>query len=338
MPVPKHLRRVIFQIWLVAACSAVITATSVAADDQEMLRRLFLDEAPQAWRAYEEYVNHLQGSIHYRLVMNGELADETRLEFKQNQRCKLCIFQPNMKSRTRGQLAAFNSDYVFMLERTADGKPWMLAGHQPRSKDNSSKPESLVNIFSKSYYNLVSVPQERLSELIRRSSFQLREVATVHRGGVNLVQVTFDSTHSEDEKPFRSVQGGTLLLDPSHSWYIVSGEIRTIWAEMERYAPENEVLRFDGKFPVPKRTIATAHGHKDDAGHTVTTRAFTWEYDVAAPTELPADAEFRLSAFGFPEPDYTRTRIPWYLWVAMAGIVCLGVGFLIRRRSKPATR
>ena len=50
--------------------------------------------------------------------------------------------------------------------------------------------------------------------------------------------------------------------------------------------------------------------------------------------DAPADeAEFRLSAFGFPEPTAAKGGTSWFLWAALFGIVFLVLAALLRGRA-----
>jgi len=62
------------------------------------------------------------------------------------------------------------------------------------------------------------------------------------------------------------------------------------------------------------------------------------EYENVTHRAAP-EAEFTLSAFGLPEPTWlAKTPTPWYWWIALAGIVCLGLASLFRWLARRARR
>ncbi|MBA2227964.1 hypothetical protein H0921_17535 [thermophilic bacterium 2918] len=81
-------------------------------------------------------------------------------------------------------------------------------------------------------------------------------------------------------------------------------------------------------YPIPVRWTL-----QNDAG------VVTSEYDLRDEGVEPLEREFTLSAFGLPEPVGVEWERPvrWYLWLMLAGMVCLVAGgvfyWLSRRRA-----
>ncbi len=60
------------------------------------------------------------------------------------------------------------------------------------------------------------------------------------------------------------------------------------------------------------------------------------KFERVAPID---DAEFRLSAFGFPEPPEVNWRpTPWFLWLGLGGVLCLVLAGVVRWLKKRAAR
>jgi hypothetical protein len=181
----------------------------------------------------------------------------------------------------------------------------------------------------------VSLLGERLSDLIRRDTFRVLDISAVERGSAKLVRISFDNAHPIDTQPASKVQGGTFECDPAQHWFVVSAEVQTV-VEGAKSILENDVTTVDGSFPVPRRSVRTDKGTRPGDTQPIN-NILSFDFDVRTPANLPKEVEFTLSAFGFPEPVYGRRLIPTYLWIALAGIVCVGVGFLLRRLSKRPT-
>src|SRR5206468_1121677 len=57
------------------------------------------------------------------------------------------------------------------------------------------------------------------------------------------------------------------------------------------------------------------------------------EYDVSEKAKVP-EREFTLTAFGLPEPDGAGRGSYLYLWVTFAGVICIVLAVLLRRRGR----
>jgi hypothetical protein len=121
--------------------------------------------------------------------------------------------------------------------------------------------------------------------------------------------------------------GGWIVFDPERYWVI-----RECHVDLRPHR-DDPLSTLDGTFeykesrkgfPIPKR-IVRKWPHA----------TYLQEFDLMEQADLQ-DKEFTLSAFGLPEPAEMEGRSPtrWYLWAAVAGMVCLALGVTFRWRSK----
>jgi hypothetical protein len=194
---------------------------------------------------------------------------------------------------------------------------------------------------------MTELGNERLTEVIRKPYFQILRASPIQYEGENLVEIAFDYRHTfEKGKPeYNMVQTGSMILDPQRFWCIRRLDLKLkSLVGVARETSEIELVGPTMPFPLPKRAVTKANWSLTagkQAGKARTT-SYQWEFDLKKPSNLPSDEEFTLSAFGLPEPPGLEWKrpTPWYLWVGLAGIVCLALGVGVRwlRQRAAASR
>jgi hypothetical protein len=182
----------------------------------------------------------------------------------------------------------------------------------------------------------VSLPFTTLADLVQRSTFRI--VRSQEREG-GLLEVEFDNPHPIPKNSLDPVLGGTVVLDPDHSWCVRSSDVHcedaggkffvrwklTYSEPMEKFPI---LLRVEVDWTYPpgaERTIL--HEDKD--------------YALREARAVPPVEEFTLSAFGMPEPPGITWKkpTPVYTWVIAAAALCGTLAFLFRylAKRKPAS-
>jgi hypothetical protein len=100
---------------------------------------------------------------------------------------------------------------------------------------------------------------------------------------------------------------------------------------------EFNVLEFGDSgtsLPVAKRAVRKIKG-RSDTGDTFDNE-WRFDYDLRVPRRLPAADEFRLSAFGLPEPMGMPgpRRSHWYIWLALAGVGAILLALVCKKRAR----
>ncbi len=268
---------------------------------------------------------------------------------KRNEKCQLLEVTAERTIGGKQDYQTFeifgtNPKYAFALRRNTSTSPWTVSQLIDRS-NNKLPPafEDHFDTFQRGNNQLVKVSRKYpLVEVIRKPQFRVVRCRRVQQDGDDLVEVVFDYPHKV-EKGGNDIQRGTLLLDPQRFWCLRSFEIQKA-SEVEGYrgTEQFQVLELgetDQSLPVPKRAV-TKNTVVFDNG-IGNTQEWRFEYDLSVPRRLPDDDEFTLTAFGLPEPPGLEWKGPtrWYLWVGLAGIVCLVLGAAIHRfrRRKAAS-
>ncbi|MBI1830187.1 MAG: DNA-directed RNA polymerase subunit omega, partial [Planctomycetes bacterium] len=174
-----------------------------------------------------------------------------------------------------------------------------------------------------------------LMKLMGRSGFSITKVEKVTAGGEELTKIWFKVAPDEVSTKHTGaipIEGGPgwLLLDPNCWWRI--REFLMPFHSTKYDSRFNAVAKYsyemaDGGFPLVKQMDVT---HSDLASGKPIGRAireFTFEKRVAS------EDEFKLSAFGLPEPKITRPPSWWsypVVWFSVIAFTCILLVFLIR--------
>jgi hypothetical protein len=324
----------------------VTTCDACAQDDDQTLREQFLREAPARWAEYVQQAKQLQGTYSFRasFSVTGTKAENT-YTVKMNRTCKL--IELSMARKTPGgqgdyddlKVVAFNPRYAFALKRKTPSSPWIVT--ELVDLRTNSLPSSIQKTFERidnEILELVRLDKDPLAELARKPEFQVVRCKKVLQAGEEFVQVDFEYPPTVEERD-SGVHRGTLVLDPQRFWCLRSYEVRYPRSDGSPGTVKYRVLELGGReegLPVPKRALEQREFLSKDG-----TRGKTeiWvECNLDVPRTLPPDEEFTLSAFGLPEPlGVTWSKpTPWYLWLSLAGALCLGgsgVFYWLKRRA-----
>ncbi len=285
---------------------ALVLATGgyVRCQSQRSLEQRLRAEAPAAWAKYREFAWTLQGRcVHTKL----SLPDRKTLE---HFTAAWKRAPGRVLAMGEGDVVGQNSRYKFRLERNGEDKPWLITN---------------VTMLTG------GEPQMPIPYCFGQPSFHVDSVGVESGESGELVRLTY-SMEPEDARDL-SHQQGWLVLDPAHDWVIRNGEAQI------RYDRTNvqikEVFRYKYKegsknHLIPTEQVVTASG-VDDKG-----KSFGYEHSMIIDCyeqENVPEKEFTLSAFGLPEPGMSQRSVPWFVWVALAGIICLSAAVVIQWRA-----
>jgi hypothetical protein len=291
----------------------------------------------------------LQGKATFYKVEDPIDSGFATFDYKTNGRGSLCIFE-NRKSNGEEQnkrqqdVYATNPKYAFHLRRAGTDSAWAILQVVDLSKENlPERFKYFLDTFGIEATHLIKLDAQPLSEIVQSQSFHVDSCRVVQRDGEEAVEVVY--TYERESAPGRRAGRlkGTLLLDPKRFWSLRSSEYEATFKSDERFKSGNSKWRVtefgetSESLPVPKR-IESDRDFYDNANHKERL-AYRSEFQVEVPRQLPKDDEFILSAFGLPEPPGLEWKrpTPWYLWLALAGIVCLALAVVFRKVTRRRT-
>jgi hypothetical protein len=311
--------------------------------DELALRERFFHDAPLQWKEYAEKAKQLQGKFSFEAAYPTVNVEARNVyDLKRSGRNKLIIvsMERTVKGKKQDEdfrLFGINPDYAFELRRVTSVSPWVLAKLMDLRKGQVAAPfQGIFEEYEGGTADLVRLFNEPLEEIVRKPEFRVLHCRAGAGTGDGLVEVEFDYSHETQERGGNPVQGGTLLLDQQRFWSLRSYHVRTKSKGFQGMMEFNvlEVGDSGATFPVPKRAVRKSESRTDD-GKTHENE-FRYEYDLRVPRKLPGDEEFRLSAFGLPEPMGMPVprRSHWYIWLGLAGLGAILLALVCKKRAR----
>lgn len=334
-------RIVICCLSVVGVFFSVNTSSIASSQEGEELQQQFLKEAPEQWKIFLAHSFQLRGHTRVTSTMDGKPRSHIETEIKDRPGARLAIIDEEYFKEHIQRRAVYvrNPNYIYSLSKRKAESSWALT--QVNAWDLASKlPEDYaVWIGSGVQAALLDLEHQQLPDIVALPSFHVRRAAKVSRDGLELVQIEFENAAANPKDVLSIIQGGTLLLDPQRSWCLRGYEIQTKYSNAEGVARLETVELRDSSmlhFPLPVKLTYSGTGRATEPGFRgqtyVSKRVAEYDLDETNP---PAEEEFRLSAFGLPEPyGMEPPRSRWYIWVAVAGFACLTAGFFIRRHYR----
>lgn len=324
--------------WLTwAACAALMhlcAGSRASAQESESLIRQLKNEVPKMWA---EYAQAFSGTLRYirrtssldRLTKKKTLGTFSRVEYGSH---GIMEWYQNFDEGGGGYAYVMNDRYAFEVKKPSGDRGWVAAAVRvkaageregdyatPRLK-GWKKTWPAAGPFSASGFWLPKLMTD--DGLILTTAKEIVG-ASGHR-------VRFDFTYDKTRKNALTPSKGWVILDPTQSWRVCESEIHVRDSgdpDMAMTIHWTVHCELDGEFPVLKRTMVKAKGRENGKDVDAET---TMEYTVDRNDS--AAAEFRLTAFGLPEPHGIVWPQPtrWYLWIGLATLGALALGILFR--------
>lgn len=141
--------------------------------------------------------------------------------------------------------------------------------------------------------------------------------------GEGLLRVEFDRAWDA-----RTTNHHRYRVDPANQWHTVDYRLESsdgsVTATQYSYGEAVEGL----SFPTASKCVTDWKGEQTPPNMEITTRLVSLKLTDKTP------ADFRMSAFGLPEPmgmPAVERGVRWYIWFIAAGFVCLVFGALLLR-------
>lgn len=328
--------------WILVVAFLHIAATNSHA------QKMIPDEWVNKWREYEIFSRSLKGTAESTTIglVSGKSQTDT-WSYKQNQRCVMMCSSFGDKNPSVEYCLFANPHYAAEIQRNrADPNNVVL-------RDRKRNPNAILSHTTLPLFDAVfreSSPHftycnKRLSEVVKKPSFRVDSIANEALDGEELIRIEHSYVFDKPRKGsnIQSQRKGSIYFDPSRCWcirriketeiYLVNGkrDHDTKWDV--RY----EVIDHPSGFPIIKTQIVHTTGAKNRNGVEQEHGAkITVDYQLIVDDRVP-DSDFKLSAFGLPEPrESGKSRI--YLWGFAASASCLALSLLFRYLARRRRR
>ncbi len=242
-----------------------------------------------------------------------------------------------------------NHDYAFVLERSSDGRRPSLRfieqiGVDPKVDARIARIEETPRMLALGGFHLWGDP---LFRLVESDSFAIERVYAVSSGDKDLVRVEFEQRVHDPGRSFNyQITDGFVVCDPARAWALTEyGGTKSNFMN-KCNSVQNVVLEYGeaiGGIPIATKTVRTMSLCYSDADFECdnvmaedVVRDSDYDTREVLTTEIVSrdvpEAEFYLTHYGLPEPTFRRSWSGTWVWYLLAGIICLVVAIVVRRR------
>jgi hypothetical protein len=292
----------------------------------------FRTQAPKAWHEHREISKTIPGIWKNRVHLRARPGSPARTQVVQEETwlsrdAGLVIHRSRDSNRESDTVLAWgwNPRYTFAVknEGTAAAERWSLTTLSLNSQETAwGKVRQMIT------------PANLLLTMIGHSVqddflFDPETRLSLKSDSGDLVTLSFFRDRTPDKENPKWPRLAEVTLDRAHFWVVTA--CRCVDASGVVTEMRLETRLEDG-FPILVKR--ETRGFASDAATEPVVDGvedFTLHYP---PPAVPTD-RFKLSSFGLPEPPDARTPFPWFLVAAIAGVLCIGLGFwILRARSR----
>lgn len=292
-------------------------AERLDADDSSALRARVLSDAPKAWQWYADYwsTSVVGGSnVVIKDMLNKGPDERIQWEFKCCGSCLLVRRETFQGDSYVGRIAGENSVYSFSLTRKKPDGVWVIDNLAPK------KPGTRLPKVGGAGGLTAGNPAVSFPTLFQSPDFHIVEASEQVHDGKRLVRVAFSY---EDRGRKSALRGGFILLDPELDWLPQKGELKLDDSQGTTGTQTFDYTYLRGSDSHPPILREKARSTIRERDRVVKDEEQTIDFEPRKKTSTP-ESEYRLAAFGFPEPfDAQSSSTSWYIWLAVAGIMCL---------------
>ena len=261
---------------------------------------------------------------------NGN-EDSTHLECKHRDGCGMILIRPDASSGRPMELYVSGEKYSFQCSKRDESSSWVLVKLE----------HPLPPITSKTYgsgANLrIGMTPHRLGknylpEWLGAPEFKIGPIQPLRRDNRELLRIEFSCPPLEQGNPTSS---GHFIVDPAKYWIITESTLIETWPQSTlTTVAKCEFREIDSLPLIFRKEIDRTSTLKGQEGGQLQLIDVTYERK-----QVPLE-EFRLSAFGLPEPEGVTWPKPskryWWLIGGGVGLVVVSAFLFVRtRRGKP---
>jgi hypothetical protein len=320
--------------WAAPGLVVSLPANAPGRDSDEIV-----SSAQKAWRDYSTFARRLQGSV-----------DATSYSFRDGKRSLVSHWQSSFKQcgtsvlatslvvedtrdtkRNRGSASVLTGSGAFRLTRKNADSPWVLTHY---SRDSAKPawtkdfdPNETLIVQSQAGLCLNGV---HLVDLTVNPEFAFVDASREQSEGKTLVRIKFrhHPAKYDQQLPFRD---GWIRVDPARSWLMCDYEYEGKWADGAAVRRGSfEYAEGSSGQPIIRhsRELTETLPSEKSSPISETERDFKISEQDAVPAE-----DFRLAAFGLPEP--TRQRDwPTYWYLIGGAFLCFALAAAFRWRAR----
>ncbi len=246
-----------------------------------------------------------------------------------------------LKKRYRGDelgIVGKNSHYYFGITRTDPQTKMYTVSFFERV--NSVSNQSVEERINKEITKATEVPNApwmllgvHISDWLNRENFEILGISEVEDEGRKRVRLNFEHIIKEIRPQYYSLSDSFIIFDPEYEWAISSYSIVYNNAEgkkVSKSTSRSELGNLSNGLPVILKKTLTTQMLEDKKQYWEKVVLYDYSEDDVEPKE------FYLSHYGLPEPNFEEPFLSTWMKYLLAGLVCLGIAYWIKRRRAVA--
>jgi hypothetical protein len=315
-------------------------------EDDPAVRDRFLKGVRQAEQKLKQISFRAKCAHSYR---NVSVSDDTRAAFAARNKDPFAVTTSEFECAIRGECSlmrlkdkhgiekvrARNKSYAFVISQGSAAQPPTLQfleelGRDPAIDAKVAEIERDYRGIALAAYSPWGIP---LWELVRDKGVKIQRVFATQSEGRELVRLEFQRETYDSKGQVRTVYDSAYITcDPANVWAMV--EYGSSFHNRVNKESGEEQWRLEFGDPVAGIPVAKK------LTNTVTlTRGSVMESvlstEVTSRDEVP-EAEFHLTHYGLPEPNFGHGWWGVWVWYLLAAIVSLGAAWVMMRRRRAA--
>ncbi len=303
---------------LAAASIWLVTAAGAAAQSPPGLPAAVVD----AWKQYQQFAVGLSGSYTYRSGFDGKITTHELCELKCGRHGTVFTSRP-ASNKGRLRASGHTDRYSYELKQDAEFPQWAateIASDGDWQTSTSYKAARVARRAGERAIKVYSV--DSLLDLASKPYFR---VVSASQAGADTYEIKFESRHAAAADPGVWVQSGSLTLDPARNYTLKVADLECeSKSDKSRVKETVQVGGGPGEMPVPR--VYEQRIMRAGSPDYVTT--VTYDFEVNPPA---TDSDFRLTAFGLPEPADSLGGGPHVGWWFAGAAGLFAVGYMLRR-------
>ncbi|MBI1831626.1 MAG: hypothetical protein HYR84_09275 [Planctomycetes bacterium] len=324
-----------------ALCAMSIFAADehlALAQDSEAIIGQIRTEAPKKWAEYEEA---LSGKLRYKCrvaYVDRSTGEKKEAVFSRNEVGAHGMMEWREDFRPGGRASVFvlNERYAFELTKSSGGAGWVATNVQLR-REGERDFDYETRVLKGANKRVTAAGPFRASSLwlpafMKAKGLIISNPKSIDGPSGKLVR--FEIGHDHTMEARRRPSKGWVVLDPSQWWRVCESEVHIIYPGSPEYdlAYCSVECELHNGMPILKRVTTRI---KSSLKGKFFDQEGTEDYSIDREDSDAAD--FRLTAFGLPEPVGVHWPKPtrWWLWISLGAVgtaACALLFFKLRKR------
>jgi hypothetical protein len=295
----------------------------------------FFAEAPKRWVDYLHFAHSLQVTETANRFQGADRSPMISVctQYKQTKGASMYVsyrefFGPN---KSEAVAEGFNPSYSFKLKRPNPHSGWVITQLNVLGQTStfSDEQRQLQESLLQDVCDCLRLDNLWLPTLIHDQAFKITAVKPQEIDGLPVVRFDFDYPKPDKDYPHKGamhIKGGWMVIDPEHDWILRDYLVHTSRPENYFIRKTFQIRQGTNNHPIITHFTSEVVSKGEKPFESIG----KGEWETVEQSDVPLE-EFTLSAFGLPEPPGTQAHgSRLHLWIALVGIVCLGIAALIR--------